>query len=79
MYYQIVPMDRSHIEQIARLEQACFSSPWTENMLADALFDTQASFKAAHAKPGTVGWLCRAARGKHCRYHGALLRHESQN
>lgn len=36
-------------------------------------------FKAAHAKPGTVGWLCRAARGKHCRYHGALLRHESQN
>ena len=22
MYYQIVPMDRSHIEQIARLEQA---------------------------------------------------------
>lgn len=35
--------------------------------------------KRAHAKPGTVGWLCRAARGKHCRYHGALLRHESQN
>ena len=47
MYYQIVPMDRSHIEQIARLEQACFSSPWTENMLADALFDTQASFIVA--------------------------------
>lgn len=37
MYYQIVPMDRSHIEQIARLEQACFSSPWTENMLAGRL------------------------------------------
>ena len=31
MYYQIVPMDRSHIPQIAQLEQICFSVPWTEN------------------------------------------------
>ena len=54
MYYQIVPMDRSHIEQIARLEQACFSSPWTENMLADALFDTQASFIVAEDEEGNV-------------------------
>ena len=52
MYYQIVPMDRSHIEQIAPLEQACFSSPWTENMLADALFDTQASFIVAESEDG---------------------------
>ena len=54
MYYQIVPMDRSHIEQIARLEQACFSSPWTENMLADALFDTQASFIVAEDEEGNI-------------------------
>ena len=56
MYYQIVPMDRSHIEQIARLEQACFSSPWTENMLADALFDTQASFIVAEDEEALGGF-----------------------
>lgn len=54
MYYQIVPMDRSHIEQIAQLEQACFSSPWTANMLTDALFDTQASFIVAEDEEGNV-------------------------
>lgn len=54
MYYQIVPMDRSHIDQIAQLEQACFSSPWTANMLTDALFDTQASFIVAEDGEGNV-------------------------
>lgn len=54
MYYQIVPMDRSHIDQIAQLEQACFSSPWTTNMLTDALFDTQASFIVAEDEEGNV-------------------------
>ena len=44
MYYEIVPMDRSHIDQIAALERECFSTPWTEQMLSDALFDSQASF-----------------------------------
>ena len=47
MYYEIVPMDRSHIPQIAALEQKCFSMPWTETMLEDALFDPQASFIVA--------------------------------
>lgn len=42
MYYEIVPMDRSHIPQIAALERACFSSPWSETMLENALFDPQA-------------------------------------
>lgn len=54
MYYQIVPMDRSHIDQIARLEQTCFSSPWTADMLTDALFDTQASFIVAEDEEGNV-------------------------
>lgn len=47
MYYEIVPMDRSHIPQIAALEQECFSDPWSENLLEDALFDPQASFIVA--------------------------------
>ena len=54
MYYQIVPMDRSHIPQIVQLEQACFSAPWTEGMLTDALFDPQASFIVAEDDEGNV-------------------------
>jgi len=47
MYYEIVPMDRSHISQIAALERECFSQPWSEQLLEDALFDPQASFIVA--------------------------------
>ena len=47
MYYEIVPMDRSHIPQIASLEKECFTDPWSENLLEDALFDPQASFIVA--------------------------------
>ena len=43
MYYEIVPMDRSHIPQIAALERECFPDPWSETLLEDALFDPQAS------------------------------------
>jgi len=54
MYYEIVPMDRSHLPQIARLEQECFSTPWTEGMLEDALFDPHCSFIAAEAEDGNI-------------------------
>ena len=54
MYYEIVPMDRSHIPQIAALGRECFSTPWTENMLEDALFDSQASFIVAEAEDGSI-------------------------
>lgn len=54
MYYEIVPMDRSHIDQIAQLERDCFSTPWTENMLTDALFDPHCSFIVAEDGEGGV-------------------------
>ncbi len=54
MYYEIVPMDRSHIPQIAALERECFSRPWSEGLLEDALFDPQASFLAAEDEEGNV-------------------------
>ena len=54
MYYEIVPMDRGHIPQILELERACFSAPWTETMLSDALFDPQASFIVAQDEEGNV-------------------------
>ena len=55
MYYEIVPMDRSHISQIAALERACFSDPWSEGLLEDALFDPQASFIVA--EDGEEGYV----------------------
>lgn len=54
MYYEVVSMDRSHVPQIAALERACFSAPWTETMLSDALFDPQASFIVAEDEEGHI-------------------------
>ena len=54
MYYEIVPMDRSHIPQIAALARACFCHPWSEAMLEDALFDPQASFIVAEDGEGNI-------------------------
>ena len=54
MYYEIVPMDRGHIPQIAALERECFSMPWSERLLEDALFDPQASFLVADDGEGNV-------------------------
>lgn len=54
MYYEIVPMDRSHIPQIAKLEQACFTDPWSQALLEDALFDPQASFIVAEDEEGHI-------------------------
>ncbi|MBR4098857.1 MAG: ribosomal protein S18-alanine N-acetyltransferase [Clostridium sp.] len=54
MYYEIVPMDRSHIPQIAALERECFSAPWSEDMLSEELYNTQASFLVAEDGEGGV-------------------------
>lgn len=54
MYYEIVPMDRSHIAQIVELERACFSHPWNERMLEEELFNPQASFLVAEDGEGGV-------------------------
>jgi len=54
MYYNIVPMDRSHVDQVAALERECFSTPWTETMLEDSLYDERASFIVAEDEEGNV-------------------------
>lgn len=86
MYYEIVPMDRSHIEEIAALEKECFSTPWTEQMLTDALFDSQASFIVAEAEDGHIlgyaglhvivdeGYIDNIAVTPDARRHGGGLR-----
>ena len=35
MNYKLVPMDRSHLPQVAALERACFSDPWSERLLEE--------------------------------------------
>ena len=54
MDYKLVPMDRSHIPQIAQLERQCFSAPWSEEALVQALYQDNASFIVAEGADGTV-------------------------
>ena len=54
MYYEIVPMDRSHVDQIAELERQCFSTPWSETQLEDALYNDNACFIVAEDGEGGV-------------------------
>ena len=54
MNYQIVPMDRSHLKALAQLERRCFSSPWSEAMLEEELYNPQASFLVAQGEDGQV-------------------------
>ena len=71
MEYIIVPMDRGHIPQIAALERECFSTPWSENMLSDALFDPKASFIVAEdGEGGVLGYIDNIAVEEAARRHG---------
>ena len=54
MNYKIVPMDRSHLAGVAELERQCFSTPWTEAMLAEELYSETASFLVAEDETGAV-------------------------
>ena len=54
MRYKLVPADRSHLPQLAALERACFSHPWSEAMLAEELYNDNASLVAAEGEDGTV-------------------------
>ena len=54
MQYKLVPADRSHLPQLAALERACFSHPWSEAMLAEELYNDNASLVAAEGEDGTV-------------------------
>lgn len=54
MYYEIVPMARGHVDQIAELEKACFSMPWSVTMLEDALYNDNACFIVAEDEEGNV-------------------------
>ena len=52
--YKLVPMDRSHIREIAQLERECFSAPWSEASLEEELYNPLASFIVAQRPDGAV-------------------------
>ena len=54
MNYKLTPMTAEHIPQIAALERACFSHPWSEDALRDELWNDSAVIIAAEGEDGTV-------------------------
>jgi len=54
MEYEILDVSLAHIPQIERLEEQCFSMPWTAEMLMSQLKDGQHEFIAAVTPDGTV-------------------------
>ncbi len=56
-FVQIIPMQETHIEQIAGIERLCFSLPWSENALEDELTNENAHFLAAVAGKKVLGYI----------------------
>ncbi len=54
MNYKLVPMTAEHIPQIAELERACFSMPWSEDALREELWNEAAVIIVADGEDGTI-------------------------
>jgi len=54
MNYTIVPMDKSHLDAVHRLETANFATPWSHAMLETELYNELASYLVAEGEDGTV-------------------------
>lgn len=56
---QIMPARLDDLPDLVRLEEACFSSPWTSKMLAAELTGNQfAHFLVARESGAIIGYLC---------------------
>ncbi len=54
MEYQLVPMDKSHLSQVAELDKALFSRPWGQDSWESELYNTTVSMVVAETKDGFV-------------------------
>ena len=54
MNYKLTPMTIEHIPQVAALERACFSRPWSEESLQGELWNDSAVIIVAEGEDGTV-------------------------
>lgn len=50
MNYHIVPLDKSHIPQVAELEKISFSHPWTKEQLEETLYQDHSSYLVAEGE-----------------------------
>lgn len=53
----IVPMDESHVSQIAELEMLCFSAPWSEASVREELSNSTAHFLTAVSDKMVLGYI----------------------
>ncbi|MCR4616395.1 MAG: ribosomal protein S18-alanine N-acetyltransferase [Clostridiales bacterium] len=53
----VVPFCKEHIDDIARLENECFSTPWSKQALTDELENPNANFLTAFDGEKLVGYL----------------------
>ncbi len=54
MKYQLVPMDKSHLAQVAELDKAYFSRPWSQDSWENELYNTTVSLVVAETEEGYV-------------------------
>lgn len=53
---QILPMQERHLDDLARLEQICFSQPWSRASLLEEIENPTAVFLAAEEDGRTLGY-----------------------
>lgn len=54
MIPSIVPMMQKHLDEMAEIEQQCFSMPWSRQSLADELVNEYACYFVAEDERGSV-------------------------
>lgn len=54
MDYQLVPMDKSHLKEVAALDKALFTRPWSQDSWESELYNTTVSLVVAETEEGHV-------------------------
>ena len=54
---KIIPMNKSHVAQIAALEKQCFSDPWSENSVASELENPLSLWLIAEEDGAVCGYV----------------------
>lgn len=55
--FEIVKMRPEHVKAIAKIEEQCFSSPWTEEGIAEEIENENAHFLVAVAADKVIGYI----------------------
>ena len=53
----IVPMNESHVAQVAELEKICFSDPWSEKSVASELYNSLSCWLVAEENGVVTGYV----------------------